>query len=336
MTTDILLITETVDNNINSTSLELAGLAEALQAAAGAGRAVYLAAGGDIREKAGKLADRTGLDVCLLEAPEPPLPNPESLATAVIRMARETGCRFICFPHTSSGCQAAAKTAVGLTAPCVAGVDRVAFEAGNKAGDEAGKMIWHSVLFNGKIALETATSQTPLVITVLPGAFAFDPAEREESTAGKLTAGPALEETPAYRPLELTRTVETDAAIDQADILVAAGRGLGEADNLALVENLVRVLPNAAVAASRPLCDLNWLPYSRQVGATGKTVSPRLYLACGISGAQQHVYGMKDSQWIVAINTDPRAAIFSVADYCVVEDVTTFLPLLTEIYQDRK
>ncbi|MFO8047768.1 MAG: electron transfer flavoprotein subunit alpha/FixB family protein [Desulfosudaceae bacterium] len=332
MTTDILLITETVDNNITGTSLELAGLAEALQAAAGAGRAVFLAAGGDNREKAEKLAGRTGLEVCLLEAPEPPLPNPESLATAVIRMARETGCRFICFPHTSSGCQAAAKTAVALSAPCVAGVDQVAYEA----DDEAGKMIWRSALFNGKIALETATSQTPLVITVLPGAFAYDPAERDQPTAGKLTTGPALEETPAYRPLELTRAVETDTAIDQADILVAAGRGLGEADNLALVEDLARLLPNAAVAASRPLCDLNWLPYSRQVGATGKTVSPRLYLACGISGAQQHVYGMKDSQWIVAINTDPRAAIFSVADYCVVEDVTTFLPLLTEIYQNQK
>jgi electron transfer flavoprotein alpha subunit len=89
------------------------------------------------------------------------------------------------------------------------------------------------------------------------------------------------------------------------------------------------------VAASRPLCDLKWLPYSRQVGATGKTVSPKLYLACGISGAQQHIYGMKDSQWIVAVNTDPNAAIFSVADYCVVADVRAFLPILADLYENR-
>ena len=117
---------------------------------------------------------------------------------------------------------------------------------------------------------------------------------------------------------------------------MAVGRGIGDPENLEIVNALARRLPNAAVAASRPLCDLQWLPYSRQVGATGKTVTPRLYIACGISWAQQHVYGMKDSQWIVAVNTDPHAAIFSVAHIGVVEDLLTFLPLLAEAYEEMK
>ncbi|MBW1898827.1 MAG: electron transfer flavoprotein subunit alpha/FixB family protein, partial [Deltaproteobacteria bacterium] len=97
---------------------------------------------------------------------------------------------------------------------------------------------------------------------------------------------------------------------------------------------------NAAIAGSRIVCDQGWLPYSHQVGETGKHVSPKLYMACGISGSYQHIFGMKKSRWIVAVNTDPMAPIFTIADYGIVEDLTTFLPLLVskyhELYGEKK
>jgi electron transfer flavoprotein alpha subunit len=113
-------------------------------------------------------------------------------------------------------------------------------------------------------------------------------------------------------------------------VVVAAGKGIGREENLALIRRLAAIFPKGAVGASRLVCDAGWLPYPHQVGVTGKTVAPKLYLACGISGTIQHVTGMRGSRCIVAINTDPRAAIFQVAHYGIVEDLTTFIPLLLD------
>ncbi len=187
---------------------------------------------------------------------------------------------------------------------------------------------------NGKLHLKITADTAPVVITVLPGAF--QPADNAVNRPGQVEPVDFLPpaEEPGYYPLGLASLHDADDAdLEKADIIVAAGRGIGEEENLKLIQKVAAALPRAAVAASRPLCDLKWLPYSRQVGATGKTVAPRLYLACGISGAQQHLQGMQGSQMIVAINTDPRAAIFSYADYCIVEDVLTFLPVFLEKYK---
>ncbi len=122
-----------------------------------------------------------------------------------------------------------------------------------------------------------------------------------------------------------------DIDISEADIIVAAGRGIKEKENLTLVEGLAKAL-GGVIAGSRPLIDKDWLPWSRQVGSSGKTVRPKLYLACGISGAMQHVTGMKGSQTIVAINVDPTAPIFAVAHYGIVGDLFKVIPeLMKEI-----
>ncbi|HEY6008817.1 MAG TPA: electron transfer flavoprotein subunit alpha/FixB family protein [Geobacteraceae bacterium] len=136
-------------------------------------------------------------------------------------------------------------------------------------------------------------------------------------------------------PTGLRRETETDTKLEDAEVLVAAGRGVGKRENLALLEEVVRLFPSAAIGASRPICDLKWLPLSRQVGVTGRTVAPRLYLACGISGSQQHLAGIRGAQCIVAINSDPQAAIFSVADYIVVDDLLGFLPQLVKKHHER-
>ena len=126
------------------------------------------------------------------------------------------------------------------------------------------------------------------------------------------------------------------SAITEAKVIVAAGRGIGEAEKLGIIEQLAKVFPRSAVAGSRIVCDMGWLEYKCQVGVTGATVTPELYIACGISGAVQHVSGMRSSGFIVAINTDPAAAIFQTADICVVEDLTTFIPILIEMYEKLK
>lgn len=116
--------------------------------------------------------------------------------------------------------------------------------------------------------------------------------------------------------------------ISQAELIVAVGRGLGEQTNLKVAEELADVL-GATLACSRPIADLGWLPVERQVGLSGKTVHPKVYIACGISGESQHVAGMRDSRLIIAINSDPKAPIFRVAHYGVVQDLLSFLPALT-------
>jgi electron transfer flavoprotein alpha subunit len=326
MSADILLVAETIDNQIAPVSAELSGLAACLAAVTG-GRAYFMVSGSDIAGPAEAFAGRTGRPARVVQNPALRYPNPELLADAVTELAEQSPVHYICFAHTACGCQAAAKTAVKTGAVCVSGV------SGLRAGD--GGIVFQRSLFNGKLAMEVRATGGPVVLTALPGAFSKSPDDPALTAHPEITVRSVDDTAAAYQPLAVTAAEDTDAAIDRADIIIAAGRGIGDRENLEMVHRLARLFPNAAVAASRPLCDLKWLPYSRQVGATGRTVSPKLYLACGISGAQQHVYGMKDSQWIVAVNTDPNAAIFSVADYCVVADVNAFLPVLADLYEKR-
>lgn len=118
--------------------------------------------------------------------------------------------------------------------------------------------------------------------------------------------------------------------LPEAEVIVSAGRGLGGKENLHLVEELASLFPRSAVGASRGACDLGWLDYSRQIGTTGLSVSPRLYIACGISGAVQHTAGIRGAQTVIAVNIDEQAPIFNVAHIHVVEDLKTFLPALID------
>jgi electron transfer flavoprotein alpha subunit len=181
----------------------------------------------------------------------------------------------------------------------------------------------------GGKALEWWSLPTPLVLTVQPGAF---PAPETPPVAPGMVEEVALASLPTRaRVLGLAGGGDEDGGLARAQVVVAAGRGIGPPENLELIRRLAALFSQGAVAGSRPICDLGWLPYRCQVGMTGATVTPRLYIACGISGATQHTVGMQGAGFIVAVNSDPHAAIFNLADVGVVEDLSVFLPALLEL-----
>jgi electron transfer flavoprotein alpha subunit len=174
----------------------------------------------------------------------------------------------------------------------------------------------------------------PCFVSVQAGAFRADEvgSGSAEVTAFTPTIDAAQIRTKPGAPFRgSTQTVD----LGSAQRIVSVGRGIKDADNLPLVQELAEAL-GAEIAASRPICDNGWLPMERQVGSSGQTVSPKLYLAVGISGAIQHLVGMKGSQCIVAINKDPEAPIFEVADYGIVGDLFEVVPALTEAVKAAK
>ncbi len=184
-------------------------------------------------------------------------------------------------------------------------------------------------MYSGKINVEFSFPRAEkYMVTVRP--TVFKPAEKtgKKSRVVKVKAEIPVKELKT-KFIELIKPSAEEVDISQADVIVSVGRGIGDKDNLPIVESLAEAI-GAALGASRPVVDNGWLPKSRQVGQSGKTVKPKVYLAVGISGAMQHVMGMKGSETVIAINKDPNAPIFDVSDYGVVANLFDIVPTLTE------
>ena len=193
---------------------------------------------------------------------------------------------------------------------------------------EDGQLLAVREMYGGKVSARIAFRQADTYMaTARQAAFPF---EEGEPLGGEVIAvdSPLTEEIKLRKFIEYVEAAVGDVDITQADVVVAVGRGIKEGDNMALVEKLAGAL-GGVVAGSRPVVDAGWLPPDRQVGQSGKTVKPKLYLAVGVSGASQHVVGMKASSTIVAINKDPDAPIFKVAHYGIVDDLFKVVPALT-------
>ena len=227
----------------------------------------------------------------------------------------------VLFPHTYQVRDFAPKLATSLGQVLVS--DVVAHRVEN------GELILVRQMFQGKLNADIRfTGATPRFASLQAGAWRADQAESGTAPVETFTPNVKPGDIRA-RPLELFREAERAVDLSTAEIIVSVGRGIKEAENLPVIEKLAQAL-GAEMAASRPICDNGWMPMERQVGSSGQTVAPKLYLAVGISGAIQHLVGMKGSRTVVAINRDPEAPIFEVADYGIVGDLFEVVPALVE------
>jgi electron transfer flavoprotein alpha subunit len=252
--------------------------------------------------------------------------NPEAVAATAAERIRAGGYAAAVFSASAQGRDLAPRVAAKLGVPLAS--DLTSFELAN------GALTGRHFLNIGKVVATVTVKAAPAVLTLRPGAV--QPAE--SAKAGKVEAAqPAVD--PAASRVKVTQTIQGAKGrpdLGEAPVIVSGGRGLKAPENFKLVEELADAFGNAAVGATRAVTDEGWRPHSDQIGQTGRTVSPQLYVAVGISGAIQHLAGMRTSKTIVAINKDKEAPIFKIADYGVVGDVFEIVPALTAAIRDAK
>jgi len=315
MRDEIVVIAEHADGKVKPVTYELVGFARKLQQLTSRPIGVLIL-GADVLKLAEEIAERSGLNVTAFKVPELPGYHAELYSRILTEHLRAIRPAYVCVAHTSQGQDLAPALAVELNAACVSGIEDI-------LPSEEG-LCFARPLYGGKIRAGIRPVCETAVLAVQPGIFKFDPSASLK--AGRVDIHVRAAAPHKSRSLGIKPSSPDTAGITEADIIVAAGQGIGDKENLDLLHQLASLFAKSAVAGSRIACDLGWLPYRCQVGVTGATVAPRLYIACGISGAIQHLTGMRGSEFIVAINKDPAAAIFQVADVCIVEDLATFIP----------
>jgi electron transfer flavoprotein alpha subunit len=316
----LLVFAETREGSIRKGALEAVTAARTLADAAGGGEVHAVLAGAAGVGSGAEALGAHGADVVMvLEHPAFARYNPEATAAFMTERLRGGAYRMGVFTSSVQGRDLAPRVAGQLAVPVVTDVTAVRIDGGDV-------VVTHPI-DTGKVLATLAILGTPALVAIRPGAVA--PVVRARS--------PRIEQVQPVGNPEATRVVTTElkigasAKLDLGDapVIVSGGRGLKSAENFRLVEELADAFGNAAIGATRAVTDDGWRPHSEQIGQTGRLVSPDLYVAVGISGAIQHLAGMRTSRTIVAINKDKDAPIFKIADYGIVGDVFEVLPALT-------
>ncbi len=328
---DIIVVADAAGDRVDPVIYEMLAFARRLQTLA-MGRIQIWLLGEGPQDAAWEVARLGGTDVTALCCPGLSRYLGEAYRRILEPALAAAAPRYVVTVHSSGGAEWAPAVAARLEAGCISGVDGLGTQDG---------CIWFSKdRYGGKVKGRFASNSALTVLTVQPGCFPFENPP-EENRAPEAAAGRVTIKTMAWQPEQTRLTgvipaVAKAANLKDAQIIVAAGNGIGEEENLEWIHRLAEGLPKAMVAGTRIVCDRGWLDYDRQVGVTGVTVAPALYIACGISGASQHVMGMRGSGFVIAINTDPQAAICAEADVCIVEDLKTFIPMVLDVYEKQK
>lgn len=313
----ILVFIEHKDGALNKTSLEAIAAGQKLAADTGQKvAAVVLGSAALASEIAGYDLEK----VISVESDQLADYTPDAYAAALEQVVRATNPEYVIMSHTYQARDFAPKVAArfqkGLIGDCI------------RMNVEGDKHVFTRRIFLGKLDADVVSEgEPPTFVTFQSGAFRGDQAVK--GSGAPIEEMPADVTEPRMKPEAPFQEAKQAVDLSKADVIVAVGRGIKSKDNLALAEKLAEAL-GGDLAASRPICDAEWLPIDRQIGSSGQTVAPKLYIAIGISGAIQHLVGMKNSQTIVAINKDPEAPIFDIADYGIVGDLFEAVPVLTE------
>ena len=317
--TSLWVVVEPSNGSFTTTSLELLSHASSLATNVAA---ITWGEGASYAAQAGEFGATTLYDVGALDGALPGVP----VASAIVSLVASVGSPdAILIPTSYDGRDIAGRLSARLDRPVLTNVTGLL--------DEGGLVTEHPVFGGSQTVKARFTGEGPGLIVVRAKSFAVEASNG--SPASVVAATPGDAGTTGTARIATSHVEErTGPKLEDATVVVSGGRGLGEAEKYTLIEETAKLL-NGAPGASRAIVDAGWVPYSYQVGQTGKTVKPLVYIACGISGATQHMVGMKGSKNIVAINKDPDAPIFQIADFGIVGDVHKVLPALIDALKAR-
>jgi electron transfer flavoprotein alpha subunit len=326
MADTVWIVLQQRDGALHRMSREAIAAGRRLAEATGAtAEAVLLGSGvGDLAQQV------AGFDLAAVHVADAPALadyTPGAYVGALAPAIREAAPAYVVFPHSYQTVDYVARLAQETGAALLPEVTD--FEPGD------GGLLWHRPILGAKLQSKVKVKgEGTVLVSVQSGAFSADETGSGSAAVGELATD--LSAVAADREILEVQEVAGEAVdLSKSEIIVAVGRGIGGKDKMGPVEELAEVL-GADIGASRPVIDSDWLPRDRQIGSSGQTVAPKLYIALAISGAIQHTVGMKGSQTVVAVNKDPNAPIFALADFGVVADVHEFLPAFTEAVKEAK
>lgn len=314
MSNDVFVITEHMDGKFSDVSFEMVGKAKELASALG-GQAVALALGNGLSSNVFASDSTIYVDDANLAQF-----NPETYGRVIEAMVKEKSPRLVMFGWTATGMDLAAWLSARLGKPCAAYVKGISVEGG--------ALIVSCQVYGGKMMADVAPDGDMAIVAVLAGSFPVEAGQG--STGAAQVASPVALDGLKIKFVEAIKPAAGDVDITAQTKLVSIGRGIGSKDNVELAEELAQKL-GATVSSSRPVVDAGWLPRTRQVGKSGLKVKPKLYLMLGISGAPEHLEGMKSAELIIAVNTDKKAPIFNVAHYGATADLFEVAEAMLEL-----
>ena len=328
MADTILVVVEQREGKLNRVSWETLTAGQALSAETGWPLEAAVVGKG-VSAVAAEVAGKKLTKVYAVESEKLEPYTPDSFSTALKQFISTKLPKLVLMPHTYQVRDFIPKLATAMGRTVIS--DCIGYK---KEGD---KLLFTRQMFQGKLAADVSfTGDAPWFATFQNGAFRGDKVEAGASAAPVETVSVEIADgVVRNKPQEVFKEAKQAVDLTQAEIIIAVGRGIKEQKNIEIAKQLAEAL-GGELAASRPICDSGWLPMDRQIGSSGQTVAPKLYLALGISGAIQHIVGMKGAHTIIAVNKDSEAPIFEIADYAVVGNLFDVVPPLVEEVKKAK